>query len=260
MSSTQRIHAVLTEQCLARKKEFQAKYPAVHDWIASEGILEPYGRSLAQESSQTVQSAISFTLEEYEHIIEKLRDLAVLPPAPLESELGLYLEQQLSDLTGVQCSATLEAHSLPAPMAILQSLPHQKRHPTDHEAAHERVPEAGFSEKRSIFGWDYQNHEEFGISFPLQIFAYESGISEELLEWYKYKKFLLINPFERRAVIASMSGVVIPPAHLYQFGASPELSRALAAWSPKTLGKVLIFYCTDQSVPLGPVAFASPQV
>lgn len=261
MSSLHTTLDLIRQQKIAAKREFQTRYPHLFSYIQSAHLLDPPDQSVPQFDSKIQDSAIKITLEEYENTIQKLKDLVVLPPAPLDVQLGLYLEQQIAELTGVEVTTVLETHQLPQQMGIIKSLPHQKCHPTDTLTAHIHVLEAGFSEKRSRYGWQYDQNDEYSLSLPLMQFPIPEGERETYKQWYKYRKMLVINPIERKAVVAKVTDIQFFPSHKYQFGGSPELIRAVRAWSPQSLGRVLLFYIPKNNThPCGPVAFKNPTV
>lgn len=252
---------LLQQQKIAVELEFRARYPQVYDFIQANDILSDQSAAISQFTSTVQDSAIKFTFEEYENTLKKLQDLVILPPSRLEPETSLYLEQQISELTGIEITAELDGYQLPYQMGIIKSLPHIKRHPTDSLEAHTHVLEAGFSIKRNSYGWSYETPEEYSLSLPLHTFPILPDQRLSAKKWYKFRKMLVINPIERKAVIAAVTDTQFSPVQKYQFGGSPELIRDLHAWSPNTLGHVLIFFLAKTNTyPYGPVAFRNPTV
>jgi hypothetical protein len=76
----------------------------------------------------------------------------------------------------------------------------------------------------------------------------------QLKEWFKFRKMIVINPFEQLAVVGSV-GTFGPADWLQkQFGGSPEVMASGKIWSPQTRGRVLLFFVNDivGNVELGP--------
>lgn len=259
MSGIQTSLKLLQQQKIAVELEFRARYPQVYDFIQTNDILSDQSAVISQFTSTVQDSAIKFTLEEYENTLKKLQDLVILPPSRVDPESSLYLEQQISELTGIEITAELDGYRLPYQMGVIKSLPHIKRHPTDALAAHQHVLEAGFREKRNSYGWSYETPEEYSLSLPLHTFPIPPDGRVAARKWYKFRKMLVINPIERKAVIAAVTDTQFSAVQKYQFGGSPELIRDLQAWSPSTLGHVLIFFLAKTNThPYGPVVFRKP--
>ena len=200
------------------------------------------------------QLATALSSEEFFVVMQKLQAAAQLHSGSLDPELELYLEQQLADIFGFEITSEHQGHRLPHTLGVIQSLPHCKRTPTDTLAAHSRVPEAGFTPLRSVYGWmtppemsaeATTAREQYGLSLPLTADA--STSSSSTVAWYKKQRLLVLNPFEYHAVIARVSDTYQPLSPKYQFGGTPELIRDGRCWSPQALGRVLVFFITDDS-------------
>lgn len=227
----------------------------------SESVEQAVDSVLSHESShKDLLSQIS--QEEVEDIVSKLAALVSLPPGQLDSESELYLEQQLSELLGFQVSSSLKGQRLLYNTGKVKALPHLKLHPTDTKDSHE-YPYAGISSKRSAFGWflldgkvseQSESHEKYYCSLPLYFFPEWQGNHKELKKWFKYRKVVLINPFENRAVVCVVGDIGPNTQSRYQFGASPEAVVEGKFWSPRSNGKILVLFVEDthDTVKLGP--------
>lgn len=221
---------------------------------------------LAIVENKDAPLASSISREEYDSIMEKMVELLQLPAGQLEEESELYLEQQLSDILGFTVSANLDNHKLLYSTGIMESLSHLKRFPTDTLEQHSNFHEAGIQHNRSAFGWftttselDQKSieAEKYYISVPLYYHHDWSSNYTELKQWYKFRKVVVVNPVEQRAVVGVI-GTVGPITYTRkQFGGSPELIHSGKIWSPKSAGHVLVLFVDDpkDEVPLGPVFF-----
>lgn len=198
----------------------------------------------SQIVSSVAQSKVmsQITQEELQSVINKLQSILTKPPAILDGETSLYLNQQLSELLGLQVSTELDGFQLPYNTGLLKSLKHQKTGPDDTLNNHLNHIEAGISDKRSYFGWLDQEYEQYRVSLPLQLISGWVKDSTNISKWYKNRKVVIVNPFEMRAVIANISDVFVGDLLKYQFGASPEVIREGLFWSPKTRGRAAIFF------------------
>lgn len=199
-------------------------------------------------SSQVVSSVSQskvmsqITQEELQSVIHKMQSILSKPPSRLDGETSLYLNQQLSELLGIQVSTELDGFYLPHNTGLVKSLNHQKTGPDDKLENHINHIEAGISDKRSFFGWLDQESEQYRVSLPLQLISGWVKDSVNISKWYQNRKVVLINPFDMRAVIAKISDIYVEDLLKYQFGASPEVVREGLFWSPKSRGRAAIFF------------------
>jgi hypothetical protein len=208
--------------------------------------------------------ATEISLEEYQAVLDKTTALTHLPPGKLDIETALYLEQQLGDLLGFQIATKLQNQQLLHSYGTIRALPHLKRSPTDTHEAHD-YSRASFCDKRSYFGWLHQHtsaqsspelHEKYYLAFPFYLLPDWQTQSASYKKWFALRKVVVVNPHEQRAVVASVLNCYDFGYTKYQFGGSPELIIQGKCWSPRSLGKVLVFFVVDEldQVPLGPVS------
>lgn len=252
------------------RSRFSRQYPHLLTELTLGRLKPPLAtpreeQALPTATSLAVQKRLTtITDDEFQTIMSKLQDTAQLHAGNLDHDLELYLEQQLADLFGFEITTEMNGNRLPATIGVIESLPHRKRTPTDTPLKHERVHEAGFSEQRSFFGWQQPGNftttpsitaEEYGIALPIidQLGTAQSTVAQ----WYKRTKLLVLNPFEYRAVVAQVCDSYQPLNPKYQFAGTPELIRDGRCWSPRTNGRVLVFFLPDESnqLSLGPVTF-----
>lgn len=209
--------------------------------------------------------ALQISLEEHQEIMAKLTSLSHLPAGHLEKTEELYLEQQLTDLLGFTVTAELADHRLNHSVGIMVAQSHLRRSPTDVLEAHGKYTEAGLARDRGGFGWFTENGEltTQGIEREKYCFAVQLHYlniwhqqAEELRNWYKYRKMVVVNPSEEMAVVGVIGNIGPDSWIQEQFAASPEIIREGNIWSQKTLGHVFLFFVDDpdDTIPLGPVS------
>lgn len=235
------------------------------EYQSSPNVVETsVSQQLNQDSQQDVELLHTITLEEHQAIIYKLREVAKLNPGDLEQDDLLYLEQQLSDIFGFEVTSKLDDHKLPFTLGTMAAAPHQRRYPKDKLGEHNRYPEAGMTQTRSSFGWMLEagqlsatatKQEQYGLSLPLAYLPEWQQDYSQLKDWYRYRKMLVINPFELKAIIASVINIDLVSTLKYQFAGTPELIRAGFIWSPKASGRVLVFFINDEpdNIKVGPI-------
>jgi hypothetical protein len=260
---------LVTQKANQQEEIFAKSFPTVHSFITSKKLLEenvaaPEPLPVETAADTEISSLASqITQEEHQVVLEKLHAITQLPPGTIDTEAELYLEQQLSEILHFDVSVELEGERLPHTHGIIQALPHFKKTPTDtlenHEYAH-----ALFSGKRSFFGWLSTNpnnaqstpdHEKYAVSLPLFLHPAWASRLASLKKWYAFRKVVIVNPTESRAVVACVADTFPLLTAKYQFGASPEVILEGKCWSPATLGRILIFFVNDTTgaIPLGPI-------
>lgn len=276
---------LIAQKAAQQESRFKQQYEELYKQICAEDLLvdEPHFSkenqsvisqgtavtpavvaSLSQANLGTQQMFSQITAEEHAEVMEKARSITQLPAGAIDQELGLYLEQQLSEILGFSISTKLENRTLPYTHGSVAALHHYKRTPTDTLSQHE-YQYASFTDRRSFFGWlntglgaqrDGMQAEKYGVAVPLFSLPDWQTQSVTLTKWYAFRKVVLINPTEMVAVVARIADNYPVLTSKYQFGATPETIVAGKCWSQATAGKVLIFFVDDneQDIPLGPVS------
>ena len=106
-----------------------------------------------------------------------------------------------------------------------------------------------------------ENTERYYLALQLYYFPDWAEHSKAMKKWYKYKKVIVINPFDSIAVVCAVGAIGPSIPIRYQFGASPEVIREGKLWSTRSKGKVLVLFVDDpqNQVPLGPVFLGTKQ-
>ncbi len=210
----------------------------------------------------------NITMEEHQAIIFKLREVAKLNPGELAKNDLLYLEQQLSDIFGFEVISELDGKKLPFAMGTMMAAPHLRRFPNDQLQDHQRYQEAGLSKTRGSYDWMLEGgqlsdqaarRERYGVALPLAYLPDWQQNYLELKQWYQFRKLLVINPFDLKAIVCSVTDGSMISTLKYQFTGSPEIIREGMIWSPNASGKVLAFFINDEEdkVTLGPINLAT---
>jgi arsenate reductase-like glutaredoxin family protein len=221
-----------------------------------------------QQQLQTIQQKQKkelldeITKQEYQDIVQKMLEFTQMPPGHLPEDDELYLEQQLTDVLGFDVTAELGGHRLNHTIGVMGGEQHLRRHPTDTLNDHDAYLEAGLAPKRGAFGWFTENgqltpqavlREKYYFAVQTLYLPDWNENYQQLKPWYKFRKMIVINPAEQKAVVGVVGDAGPALWVKKQFGGSPEVIRQAKIWSPKTKGRVLLFFVDDPNneVPLG---------
>ena len=212
-------------------------------------------------------STFKISAEEHQEVVAKLVELSQSTAGSLPKEDQLYVEQQLIDLLGFEVTSALEGIEMKHTVGVMQAGQHLPRFPDDSLAQHVSFPEAGLSDRRSFFGWftqsgqvtaQLQQTEQWYVGLPITSFPDWSENPTNSVQWWKYRKVIVINPVEEMAVVGSVAEAAPNQLLAYQYVGSPELIKAGQIWSLKSMGRVIMLFVDDpdNQVPLGPKSIA----
>ncbi len=221
--------------------------------------------TLIADSNDSTNLFSNISVEEHQSVLDKMKELLEYPAGKLDSQSELYLEQQLTDIIGFEVTSELDGNRLLYTTGKVKAMQHIKRHPGDTASSHHKYSYAGLQERRSTFGWfmdqgvvteSLTHKEKYFLSLQLYYLPEWKDNYKALKSWYKYKKVLLINPFDQVAVVCAVGTIGPSIPFKYQFGASPETVIEGKFWSRAARGKALAMFIDDKtdSVPLGPVS------
>jgi len=210
-------------------------------------------------------------------LMSGLKELLPENPRPLSEQEEKYLEKLLQRTLNVQAVANLEGEHLNTTYGYIGAEQHLRRYPGDTITQH-TVPEKGL-------GYENGDIQEEGIAPGLGAWGYfassKDAMTEDLEEterwyavvqtlylpdwnirqphlknWYKYRKVLILNTDNGKAVVASIADSGPAAWTGKQFGGSPEVMDYLGGARYKK-GPVLLFFVDDpdNKVPLGPVNY-----
>lgn len=202
--------------------------------------------------------------EEHDEIFAKMVGMVNRPAGHLDKDEELYLEQQLSDILDFEVTAELDEHRLNHSLGIMGGEQHLQRFAGDVLSQHDAYQEAGIAPGRGAFGWFTENGKlsEKAIQQEKYYFAVQTLYLPEwntsykdLKPWYKFRKMIMINPSESMAVVGVVGDAGPAQWVKKQFGGSPEVIREGKVWSPKSKGKIILWFVDDpeDKIPLGPI-------
>lgn len=205
------------------------------------------------------------TAEERSSVFTTLKSWLETPFPSVDPTMRLYIEQQLSNLTGYSISSETTHLTLPVLQTVMSAMPHIKRTPQDTLTQHSDRLEAGISRDRSFFGWLVNSQsdqisspdvlaEQYGVYLPLHLLPDWQNRRDQIMADFKKQLTVVINPFTMSMVVARCIGWWPPSSSHPSSGGSPELITSAQVWHPTSLGRVVMFLINtdDSSRPLEP--------
>ncbi|MBI2405552.1 hypothetical protein HYV21_00655 [Candidatus Microgenomates bacterium] len=258
---------------LSKIRDHSAKALAAGALAGTLALTSPADKILAQAPAlpppvfERLLSAGMILPENPEDYLKNQLD-SFLPerPRPLtndaEKNIGLLIER----LTGIKARGTLEGEHLNTTYGYIGAEQHLPRFPGDTIFQHDEFRESGITLGRGAWGYfapsraqltdDLIKKEKYyAVVQTMYLPDWERRLSY-LRDWYKYRKVIMINTENGKAVVAAIadSGPAVWTGK--QFGGSPEVMNELGGPRYKK-GRVLLFFVDDpqNQVPLGPVEY-----
>lgn len=192
-------------------------------------------------------------------------------PTNITPNLGKDIEekicQNLERILGIPVCAELEGERLNYQYGIIGYEQHLHRFPGDTALEHDEFPQEGVAPGLGAWGYFVASKDEMTENFKLMEKYYVAvqtlyledfpQRTEEIYNWYRYRKVLVINPNNCSAVVAVVADAGPAKWTNKQFGGSPEVMNRLSLDTGMRNGKVLLLFIDDpqDQVPLGPIDF-----
>ncbi|MBI4058910.1 hypothetical protein HY404_01575 [Candidatus Microgenomates bacterium] len=220
--------------------------PPVFEKLISEGVVLP------EDPQQFLQDQLAKILP------DKIQPL----DRETEKSIGLLLER----LTGIRARATLEGEHLNTTYGKIGAEQHLRRFPGDTLNQHSEPLSEGMAPGRGAWGYfsyskpqltpDLVEKEKwYAVVQTLYLSDWQKRLPY-LREWYKYRKVMIVNTDNGRAVVAAIADSGPAAWTGKHFGGSPEVMNELGGLRYKK-GPVILFFVDDpeNQVPLGPVDY-----
>jgi hypothetical protein len=211
-------------------------------------------------------------------LMEGLKELLPENPRPLTAQEEKYLEKLFERTLGVKAVATLEGEHLNTTYGYIGAEQHLVRYPGDVNANHAPDPdEYGGDNPQEILkegiapgkgAWGYFAPSKEAMTEDLEETERWYAVVQTLYlpdwnyrqphlkNWYKYRKVLILNTDNGKAVVAAIADSGPAAWTGKHFGGSPEVMDYLGGPRYKK-GPVVLFFVDDpeNKVPLGPVNY-----
>lgn len=167
----------------------------------------------------------------------------------------LKLSEIIFSALNIRASVELDGQRLNNQMGLMGLEQHLLRFPGDTLSNH-NFPQAGMAPSTGAWGYigDLEKEKYYVAIQTLYLPGWNQQF-KSLKDWYKYRKVLVVNPENGRAVVAVAADAGPAKWTGKQFGGSPEVMADLGFYPKKTKGRVLVLFVDDPSniIPLGPV-------
>lgn len=190
----------------------------------------------------------------------------LLPGSP-----GRVSEQnapQVGDLVwklfGIRVTQELEGYKLNHSFGWMGYEQHLKRFPGDTLESHGIALEAGMAPGLGAWGYFAPNQtamteevmlrERYYVAVQTLYTPEWNLMTYKQREWYKYRKVVVINPQNGKAIVADIGDAGPAQWTGKQFGGSPALMQYLDLDRGPRKGKVLLWF-VDGNAPLGPIEY-----
>jgi len=188
---------------------------------------------------------------------------------PLTASEEKKISGELSALLGFKVVAQLQGRRLNTNYGYIGTESHLTRYPGDNLSTHfdsaaaaDRYAQSGWAGGRGAFGYfardsrsltaDLIQQEKYYL--VVQTFASPGWGKPGVYEWFKQRKFLVVNPNTGKTVVGVLgdSGPAISTGK--QYGGSPEVMDALGLYPPRAQQGVLFLFVDEGSgkIEVGP--------
>lgn len=275
--------ASFQEKKLQAQEEFAKRHSFAKKWLEDKGLTldEIRAHSARLLTGATISSALLFanpnipllTKSNPQQFVKTIktpqdffRMLGEAQNQSLTEEIETEIVGNVKNLFQLDTAFTLENNRIPTYLGKMGLEQHLLRYEGDNIANHLAFQNAGMAPGRGAFGYFFaqngksvdQMTDEERFYIVLQTFLIPNWNSEwgNLKNWYKYRKFLVINPKQGKAVVAVLGDAGPASWTGKQFGGSPEVMAGLGFLPKQTKGETLILYLVDpeNKIPLGPVS------
>ena len=184
---------------------------------------------------------------------------------PLSKQEEKVIEEELSTILGFPVRAELAGNRLNASYGYIGSESHLTRYPGDNLSTHFDSPEAaaryargGWAGGGGAFGYFAPNAASLSSDeiemekyyVVAQTFASESWKKPGAYQWFKRRKFVVVNPANGKVAVGVLgdSGPALSTGK--QFGGSPELMDSLGLYPPKAKQGVIFMFVDETGGPV----------
>lgn len=188
---------------------------------------------------------------------------------PLSSQREKEIAEALSKTLGFKVTPELQGFRLNTSYGYIGTESHLYRFPGDNMSTHFDSPEAvlnyggtGMAGGPGAYGYVARNRQSLTTEMVqmekyyvvVQTFDSPSWKKKGAYQWFKHRKFLVVNPHNGKAVVGVLMDAGPSKAGGKQYGGSPEIMDSLGLYPPKSRTGVLFFFIDEANgkVTLGP--------
>ncbi len=207
-------------------------------------LLSPVNSFPVQANVPTPALTLTLTLS------DRLSSILPQQVGPLQPAQEDKISQILHDIYGLHASSVLEGNRLNQSYGLIGAEQHLMRYPGDS------VP--NMAPGRGAWGYveDPEKERYYVAVQTLYLPDWTTRLSY-LRDWYKFRKVVVVNPQNGRAVVAVVADSGPAAWTGKHFGGSPEVMSELRLNVGMQKGAVVLFFVDDpqNQVPLGPLEY-----
>lgn len=279
---TQKLIATLDKKRRQARADFKFKHKQAHLWLKKRQLAIPLLREHSAKllTGATLGGAILLTspqmpilkantleiVQPYEQAEDFLKLLVGLPATSFyPDDQEKLIEVNIRKFYGVSAAFVMDGNRLPTYVGMMGLEQHLLRFPGDTLSQHTTFQQAGMAPLRGAFGYfaetgkpysQMEAEEMYYLVLQTLLIPNWNRDWARLKDWYKFRKFLVINPESGKAVVAVLGDSGPATWTGKQFGGSPEVMAALGYYPQTHKGEVLVVFLDNPAneVPLGPVS------
>ena len=227
-------------------------------------LTSPLNASL---QSPPIVAAAPVDNSDREKALSDLQKLIPHSPTKLTPEEAAPIEDAIYKVFGVHTKAYLNDQSLNHTVGYMGFEQHLYRYPGDTLGEHDAIQDAGIAPGLGAFGYfaktansmsteDYLREKYYCVVQTLYLPTWNQDF-KFLRDWYMYRKVLVYNPVNARAVICDIGDAGPAEWTGKQFGGSPETMDYLGLNQGPRKGLITLLFVDDPSnqIRLGPVNY-----
>lgn len=193
----------------------------------------------------------------------------ILPdrPQPLTPSQEQEISRAFQKYLGINAVANLEGNHLNTTYGYTGAEQHLARFPGDSIYQHDEQQQEGMAPGLGAWGYFGSSaedalREKYYIAAQTLYLPDWNTNQPYLKNWYKYRKILMVNPKNGKAVVGVIGDAGPADWTGKQFGASPEIMHDLNLDFGMKKGEVIVFFVNDpeNKIPLGPIDYGNIKV
>jgi len=197
----------------------------------------------------------------------KLRSILPQKIEPLNEEQEMRISHLLHQYFGIHAVPSLGSTKLNNVYGLIGAEQHLPRFPGDNISLHDEYQKAGMTPGVGAWGYFVKSKNELTpevIAMEKYYVAVQTLYLPDwnerlsyLYNWYRYRKVIVVNPINGRAIVAVVADAGPAKWTGKHFGGSPEVMAYLGLNVGKQKGPVILYFIDNSEidVPLGPLEY-----
>ena len=226
-----------------------------------------------QTAFSSNEVSVNKTIDKKTFAIHDLKNVLPQDVRPLTQGEEKSVGEILTRTYGISVAPELDGKRLNTTYGIIGQEQHLARYPGDNMLTHfdnpaEQEKYWDYGMAPGLGAWGYFSNsrdsmsekdilrEKYYIAVQTFLVPGFNKNSKEYTDFFKYRKMLVVNPQNGKAVVADIADAGPSPYTGKQLGGSPEVMTYLERYDGSQRGPVVYFFINDPSdtIPLGPIS------